>query len=126
MSLEFVELLLLFIVDILKSIELSLLFLEITRFLLLYIVNTLESVESSLSFLGSAGPSSPYTANTLNPQIAGEPYHDFGDFPPLTPSQEHFLTPRFLDLHQDLNLTCAMAHDEFPKKTGNDDLIPAP
>jgi len=82
--------------------------------------------ESSLSSLGSAGPSSPYTANTSNPQIVGEPYHDFSDLPPLAQSPKHFTPLQYSDFLQDVDLTCKMAQDELSKNTGNDDLIPAP
>jgi 26S proteasome regulatory subunit N4 len=88
---------------------------------------------SSLSSLGSAGPVSPYTANTSNPQVSGDIYHDFeyqhSSSKPLTPahtpSQEHFLTPHYSNIYQHSNLGFAMGHNELPKSAGAD-LMPAP
>lgn len=93
--------------------------------------------ESSLSSLGSAGPSSPYTANTSNPQVAGDLYHDFNDFqqqptskpltPIHTPLQENFLaTPQYSNYYHNSNLAYSMAHDGLSKQMGNVDLMPAP
>jgi 26S proteasome regulatory subunit N4 len=90
--------------------------------------------ESSLSSLGSAGPASPYTANTSNPQVAGDLYHDFHDFPqssskPLTPahtpSQEHFLAPHYSNYYNTINLAFTMGHDGQPK-VGDMEMMPAP
>lgn len=91
--------------------------------------------ESSLSSLGSAGPASPYTANTSNPQVAGENYHDFNDFPstsskPLTPvhtpSQEHFLAPHYSNIYTASNLGYTMANDGMQKQVGDAQLMPSP
>ena len=91
--------------------------------------------ESSLSSLGSAGPASPYTANTSNPQVAGDLYHDFHDYPqpsskPLTPahtpSQEHFLTPHYSNYYNTSNLAFTMGHDGIAKQVGDAELMPAP
>jgi 26S proteasome regulatory subunit N4 len=91
--------------------------------------------ESSLSSLGSAGPSSPFTANTSNPHIVGDLYHDFHEYPqtsskPLTPahtpSQEHFLTPHYSNFYHNSNLAFTMGHDGISKDTGDADLMPAP
>jgi 26S proteasome regulatory subunit N4 len=59
--------------------------------------------ESSLSSIGSpAAPASPFAPSTSNPQVAGETYHEFHEFPqisskPLTPAHtplsDHFLAP---------------------------------
>lgn len=88
--------------------------------------------ESSLSSLGSTGPASPYTANTSNPQVAGELYYDYHDQPythskPLTPihtpSQEHFLTPHYTQYYPSANLPYAMSADTQRVKS---ELMPAP
>jgi 26S proteasome regulatory subunit N4 len=89
---------------------------------------------SSLSSLDSASPSSPFTANTSNPHIVGELYHDFHDYPqsiskPLTPahtpSQEHFLTPHYSNFYHNSNLAFAMGHNGI-SKIGGPDVVPAP
>lgn len=87
--------------------------------------------EPSLSSLGSAGPSSPFTANTSNPHIVGDLYHDFHDYQPSskpltpahTPSQEHFLPPHYSNYYHNSNLAFAMGHDELPR-TGNAESMP--
>jgi len=92
--------------------------------------------EPSLSSLGSAGPSSPYTANTSNPQVVGDIYHEFHDYqhnsskpltPAHTPSQEHFLTPHYSNFYHNPNLPFAMGHDGLPKQhSGSSELMAAP
>ena len=90
--------------------------------------------ESSLSSLGSTGPASPYTANTSNPQVAGEIYHDFQEYhqssskpltPAHTPSQEPFLTPHYSNFYNSNHIPFAatMSHDGLQK--GHADVIPA-
>ncbi len=91
--------------------------------------------EPSLSSLGSAGPSSPYTANTSNPHIVGDVYHEFQDYqhnsskpltPAHTPSQEQFLTPHYSNFYHNPNLAFAMGHDVLPKPAGSTELMAAP
>lgn len=91
--------------------------------------------ESSLSSLGSgsAGPSSPYTANTSNPQVAGELQHEWYDLqsstskpltPIHTPSQEHFLqAPHYNQYYQNTSIPFGMSQ-EGPKVKS--ELMPAP
>lgn len=89
--------------------------------------------ESSLSSLGSAGPASPFTANTSNPQVAGELYHDYEYQPtsatskPLTPahtpSQEHFLTPHYNHFYHNSHLPFGMSQEGSKVKS---ELMSAP
>ena len=87
--------------------------------------------ESSLSTLGSgsAGPSSPYTANTSNPQVAGDLHNEWYDLhastskpltPIHTPSQEQFLYNQF---YQNTNTPFGMSQDGPKIKS---ELMPAP
>lgn len=90
--------------------------------------------ESSLSSLGSAGPASPYTANFSNPQVAGDIYHDFHEYPqpsskPLTPVhtplQEHFLTSHYPNYYPNSsNLAFSMSSDGIQKHMGDADMVP--
>lgn len=91
--------------------------------------------EASLSSLGSAGPSSPYTANTSNPQVVGDLYHDFPDYqhttskpltPAHTPHQENFLPPHYSSYYNNSNLAYTMGHDGINKLQGDAELMPAP
>ncbi|KAF7907963.1 hypothetical protein BELL_1157g00010 [Botrytis elliptica] len=94
--------------------------------------------ESSLSSFGSpAAPASPYAPSTLNPQVAGESYHDFQDFHPTasktltpahTPLQENFFSSQYTHPSQyqnQNNLPFAMLNDGLPRLTGNE-LMSAP
>ncbi|TAQ83078.1 hypothetical protein B7494_g8598 [Chlorociboria aeruginascens] len=87
--------------------------------------------ESSSSTLGSAGPASPYNANTSNPQVAGEFNYDFDYHPtpakPLTPHtpNEPYLTPQYA-AYPNTPLVYAMANDGTQKTSADADLMPAP
>ncbi|CAG8975185.1 hypothetical protein HYALB_00004246 [Hymenoscyphus albidus] len=90
--------------------------------------------ESSLSSYGSAGPASPYTVNSSNPQVAGDIYHEFQDFhhpvskpitPIHTPLQENFIPPPYPNYYQNSPLNFSMAQDGLPKQMGNAELMPA-
>ncbi|CZT46173.1 related to 26S proteasome subunit RPN4 [Rhynchosporium secalis] len=89
--------------------------------------------ESSLSSLGSAGPSSPYTANISNPQVVGDIYHEFNNYhhnsskpltPAHTPSQEHFLTPHYSSFYH--NPAFTMSNDGLPKPIASSEMMAAP
>ncbi|KAF7950421.1 hypothetical protein EAE96_007707 [Botrytis aclada] len=89
--------------------------------------------ESSLSSFGSpAAPASPYAPSTLNPQVAGESYHDFQDFHPTasktltpahTPIQENFFSAQYTHPNQyqiQNNLPFTMLNDGLPRLSGNE------
>jgi hypothetical protein len=93
--------------------------------------------ESSLSSLGSVGPASPYAGNTSNPQVAGDPFHDFQGMagaylpqdhhakpltPEHTPLQEHFLSPHYAFYPPHAQ---PAQHNNLKRVVGGDELMPA-
>lgn len=92
--------------------------------------------EESLSSMGSVGPASPFAANTSNPQVAGDLYHDFQSMagpylapdnnpskpltPEHTPLQEQFLSPHYT-YYQSAQ---PAVHDGMKRVAGDADLMP--